>query len=112
MTLKKHGMELHCNECKLRICDDSGNFDISVPLHDAESNLRGTAELSCHVSAENHRVELKQWVDNQEHPIEPATGDWQRVTKALEFVAEQRICGNRKVCPVDVVELVAKRTTR
>ena len=66
------------------------------------------ATLHCHVSPEAHRVELIKLLDAQGEPVSLDTSTQQRVMSMLRFVEDRRICGNKHICPTEVVEIAAK----
>jgi len=110
MGLKKHGITVDCEHCKYTSSDDRGGFDITVPIIDSETGVSGPARLRCIVSAKQHAVELLEWDDLDHHPDEPVKSLQQRVSATLNFVAERRVCGNRNICPSEVIRIVEKKS--
>ncbi len=108
MRLKKHGVIVDCGQWVCTSCDDNGCFDVAVPVTDSETDIAGSAKLHCTVSSKRHSVELTQWQDVNNRPIRPLADRHKRVDAALAFFADHRICGNRKICPVEVVRVVEK----
>ena len=112
MSIKKHGVVVGCEGCRYMAEQLQDGFDVSVPLSDEESGTEGTARLHCSVSATEHRVELGEWQDEQGETVKPLPEVEQRVRAALDFVAERRLCGNRELCPYEVVDIVAEKSER
>jgi hypothetical protein len=106
MRLNKLGIVVDCKQCTYTSSDDPGAFDVIVPIIDSETGISGPAKLHCTISKEQHAVELLEWQDVNLDPA-PSSGNLQqRVTDALSIVAEHQVCGNRKICPSEVVEIV------
>jgi hypothetical protein len=110
MGLKKHGVVVGCEHCRYQTKGGVGGFDVIVPLCDTSSGTKGIARLRCSVSSSRHAVELKQWHDNRQQPIKPSAEIMKRLSQALDFVAGKRICGNRHLCPPEVVRIVEQDT--
>ncbi len=102
MSIKKQGLVLHCENCR-HVASDGCGFDISVPVRDGEA--AGTARLHCTISPECHRVEFVCW-DEEPSPPEVARRIREQVSEVIGFIAEQRLCGNDRICPLQVVQLV------
>jgi len=112
MGLKKHGVMVGCEHCKCASTNGYGGFDIIVPVSDSETGITGTAKLHCTVSTECHRVELTEWQDANRHPIQPSDNLQQRVSATLTFVADHRVCGNRNICPSEIIRIVDENSSR
>lgn len=112
MSLKKCGVVVGCERCEIASSNGRGSFEVMVPLSDIATGIKGTAKLLCSVTSEHHEVELKEWNDSGTHPILPSSEIQQRLGAALAHVANHRICGNRKICPSEVVQIVEKQSCR
>jgi len=108
MGLKKHGVVVGCEGCRYVSACGKDCFDVEVPISDSETTLAGTARLHCSVSPRSHTVKLVDWYDDHQRTLQPPQELSCRLSKALEVVAHQRICGNSAICPARVVELVRK----
>lgn len=106
MSLKKNGITVDCKYCIYISSDDRGAFDITVPIMDSETGISGPAKLRCNVSPKGHAVELLEWRDFNHHPTQPTESLQQRVSATLTFVAERQVCGNRNICPSEVIHIV------
>jgi hypothetical protein len=111
MGLKKHGVIVDCEHCICTSTDDHGGLDVSVPVSDRETGIAGPAKLHCTVSPEYHTVELIEWQDADDHPIQPSENLQERVSAALSFVADRRVCGNRNICPSEVIRFVEENSS-
>jgi hypothetical protein len=106
MELKKQGIRVDCMNCKCASSDGCGGFIVTVPLSDSETGITGTAKLHCTISPACHQVEFVDWHDAGFHTIRPSRKIQSRISAALTFVAEHRICGNRHICPSELVRVV------
>jgi hypothetical protein len=106
--MKKHGVTIDCASCRFIASQNRGSFDVIVPVADEGAGLAGHARLHCRVSPQTHVVELAEW-HCPEAPVITAGSDLdRRLSGALAFVAEKRLCGNRSLCPTQVVDVVEK----
>jgi len=106
MSIKRHNLAIDCSQCQFRSASGGGSFDVVVPVSDTETGTAGPAKLHCSVTLELHAVELTEWRDEQGQIIEPPDELRHRLSEALGFVAERRICGNHRLCPTEVVRVV------
>ena len=107
MSLTKNGLLIDCEHCVCRSEDGRGGFGIDVPISDRDSGVTGIARIRCVVSAGGHRVELDSWALGAEQmPDDVVKAIRARADQALEYVAKKRICGNRDICPSEVVRIV------
>ena len=109
MSLKKYGVVVDCGRCEYASSNSSGAFEVMVPLSDVATGTEGKATLRCFVSSERHEVELKEWNDSRTQPVCFSPEVQRRLSAALDHVAKHRICGNRKICPTEVVQIVEKK---
>ena len=109
MELRKYGVEIACEQCRLTRGDSAGDFDIVVPVSMGDSGVAGTARLHCAVSGDRHEIELTALRDGSDRAIEASPEALEKLSAALQSVARHRICGNQHICPSDVVRIVAGR---
>ena len=109
MSLKKHDVIVACEQCRFRSSNSGGSFDVTVPLKDARSGIKGIARLQCTVSSDRHDLELREWLDDEQQSITPSANIEKRVLLLLDDAADHRICGNRHLCPPEVVRAVEKQ---
>lgn len=102
-------MVVGCEHCKCISNNATGGFKVSVPLDDTQTDRSGTATLRCVVSPGHHEVRLEAWLDASGRALRPSPSVQERMDAALRFVEEHRICGNRDICPDDVVRLVRQQ---
>lgn len=112
MSLKKHGILVGCENCSCSSSDGSGGFEVIVPIRDSETGIKGTAKLYCRVSPDRHQVSLRAWHGASLDAEAPSATMRQRLSAALAFVADQRVCGNRRICPPAVVRIVEEQHSR
>ena len=107
MSLTKNGLVIDCEHCVCRSEDGRGGFGIDVPISDRDSGVTGIARIRCVVSSGHHTVELHSWAPGAEQtPEDVVSAIRARADRALEYVAQKRICGNRDICPSEVVRIV------
>jgi hypothetical protein len=107
MELRKYGVEIACERCRLIRGDSAVDFEIVVPVSTSDAGTAGTARLHCAVSDERHQVELLALLDAGGRNFQPSPAAMEKLSAALESVARHRICGNQHTCPSDVVRIVA-----
>ncbi|MES9961366.1 MAG: hypothetical protein ABW082_13900 [Sedimenticola sp.] len=105
MSIKKNGIVVKCENCCCLLNEGNGGFDVDVPISDSQTGVTGEAVIHCIISNGHHTVELMNWKDSEHHIIEPPRNIQKRLTETLEFVAENRICGNQNLCPSEVVRI-------
>ncbi|MGD8620163.1 MAG: hypothetical protein PVH54_13375 [Gammaproteobacteria bacterium] len=103
MELKKQGVILDCEQCKCASCK-GGSFEVTVPVCDTETGIHAAARLHCTVCPAYHEVELVEW--HAAGSTGPPGKVLPRIAAALGFVADHRICGNRHICPQEVIRIV------
>ena len=107
MELRKYGVEIRCEQCRLIRGDSADDFDIVVPVGMDDAGVAGTARLHCAVSGDRHQVELIGLRDAGDRAVQPSPDAMDKLSAALASVARHRLCGNRHICPPDVVRIVA-----
>ena len=112
MSLRKEQFTVSCEHCRCGESDGGGEFVVTVPLRDNLSGLKGKARLRCSVSPSRHNVELEQWLDDDSHPIQPSADVEERLLQVVDYVADKRVCGNRNICPPDVVRTVERQNRK
>ncbi len=110
MKIKRKDITVDCEHCVYSSSDNRGNFEITVPIIDSETGISGPANLRCGVSAKGHTVELLEWRGFNGHQSQSLEDLVQRVSATLDFVAERRICGNRNICPSEVIQVVEENS--
>jgi hypothetical protein len=107
MSLVKNGLVIDCEQCVCRSEDGRGGFGIDVPIIDRATGVAGIARIRCVVSSEGHTVELASWAPGEKQPPEDVVSTIRaRADQTLDYVAQKRICGNRDICPSEVVRIV------
>jgi len=109
MSLKKNEFVIACEHCAYGTDDGADGFVVTVPLRDERSGLKGIARLKCAVSPRRHKVHLQQWLDDELQPIRPPADVEKRLLRVLWHVGEKRVCGNRHLCPSEVVRAVERQ---
>lgn len=104
--MKKNGVTIDCTKCQLVGREESASFDVVVPIRDDETCSAGLARLHCTVSERAHLVELTEWRCGATSEGQAGDDRHRRLTGALGFVQEHRLCGNGRLCPKEVVRTV------
>jgi hypothetical protein len=105
MNLKQYDIIVDCKHCVYSSSDGRGVFDITVPIIDSDTGISGPARLRCIVSPERHTIELQEW-----QPVQSVDKLQQRVSAAFNVVADRQVCGNRNICPSEVIRFVEKNS--
>ena len=102
MPLKKLQMRLDCEHCRFAGCnpDDPNAFYVRVAIEDERAHNSASALIECKVEKQCHQLQLV------ELGSEAGAIDRDRLERALEVVAEQRLCGNNRICPAEIVRIV------
>lgn len=108
MSIEKRHIAIACEQCRFCREDGCGGFDVEVPISDKEQGIQGLARIHCVTDESSHRVELESWQDADGTPLSPPEDTSQRLGEALELVAQRRLCGNGKLCPQEIVRVVAR----
>ena len=109
MELRKYGVEIACEQCRLIRGDSAGDFEVVVPVSMRGTGTTGTARLHCAVSRDRHQVELMELRDTRDRTVQPSPEAMEKISAALASVARHRVCGNQHLCPPGVVQIVAGR---
>ncbi len=112
MSLRKKEFIVYCEHCKCGKSDGGAEFVVTVPVRDNLSGLKGTARLRCSVSSSRHNVDLEQWIGDDSQPIQPSADVEKRLLHVVDYVAEKRVCGNRHICPPDVIRAVEQQNRK
>ncbi len=106
MSLKNTGVTVLCDSCEYLSDNGHGGFDVTVPINDVETGISGAARLHCTISDKHHRVELTEWSPADHCSGRSTESFLSRVTEVLSLIADQRICGNRNICPSEVTRII------
>jgi len=109
MELRRYGVEIACEQCRLIRGDSAEDFEVVVPVSMRGTGTTGTARLHCAVSSDRHQVERIELRDTSDRTVQPSPEAMEKISAALESVERHRLCGNRHVCPPGVVQIVAGR---
>ena len=110
MNLKQYGIIVDCEHCVYDSSDDQGVLRITVPIIDSDTGISSPASLRCTVSPERHSVEFWEWHDINHQSVQPVDKLQQRVSAAFNVVANRQVCGNRNICPPEVIRFVEKNS--
>lgn len=109
MSIRKQGIQVACEKCELIRGDGQGGFEITVPMKVEGTAIDGYARLHWAVVDGCHQIQLLEWQGGDHQPLAIADDQRRRIAEALDAIAEQRVCGNTKICPLEVVRIVEGR---
>ena len=99
-------VDLSCQGCMMReqpqIAD--GSFLVRVPVVVDERSLWAT--LRCRVTEAGHEIELEMLTDDGGAALSPSDEESAKVLRAVERLADLRLCGNERLCPEQVIRMV------
>lgn len=108
MSLSKNGLLIDCEQCKFKASGENNDFIVIVPISDVDEDKAGSATLKCIVSVDHHLINLQSFVDSSGKQIQISKNSQKRLEDALKFVGAKKVCGNRNICPANVVNFVEK----
>lgn len=110
--MNKNGVTIDCANCRFVESQDSARFDVVVPIVENSTDVAGLARLHCTVSEQSHTIQLAEWQATGVRVGKVDEEIQRRLSGPLGFVADQRLCGNGKLCPSEVVHVVEKVADR
>jgi hypothetical protein len=103
--MKKNNIIVDCERCKCTSSEAPAGFEVKVPICDVETGVCKNAILRCVVTAEKHEVGFQDW----EGEAAVLSDDLaKRIEETLDFISDQRICGNENICPTEVIKIVKR----
>ncbi|MBT2969697.1 MAG: hypothetical protein KME56_05625 [Candidatus Thiodiazotropha sp. (ex Ctena orbiculata)] len=111
MRISEH--RIHCEMCHL-LEEESGNrgFTIQVPIDIASQNEHLLATIFCRIDAHSHQLTLQGLSDAKGQEVTLSESENSKLASVLKRVEESRICGNAKICPQRIVQLVSELHNR
>lgn len=83
-------------------------FTIQVPIDSGSSNGQLTATIVCQISNHSHRLTLQGLHDSNGRHVTLSGEENEKLGAVLTKVERNRLCGNAKICPQRIVQLVAE----
>jgi hypothetical protein len=101
--------QIHCEMCQL-VTDEKGykGFIIQVPVDVASQNEHLLATIFCRIDAHSHQLTLQTLSDANGKDVTLPENENNKLSSVLKKVEERRLCGNAKICPQRVVQLVSE----
>ncbi|PVV21098.1 MAG: hypothetical protein B6D78_08505 [gamma proteobacterium symbiont of Ctena orbiculata] len=101
--------KIHCEMCHL-LSDESGNrgFTIQVPIDTASQKEHLLATIFCRIDAQSHQLTLQQLTNSKGEKVTLPESENIKLASVLRSVEERRLCGNAKICPQCIVQLVTQ----
>ena len=99
-------VDLSCQGCMMReqpqIAD--GSFYVRVPVVVDEHPFQAT--LRCRVTDSGHEIELEMVTDDAGGAVSPSEEEREKLLRAVERLADIQLCGNERLCPDQVIQVV------
>lgn len=104
---------VHCEMCHL-LNSEAGDkgFTIQVPIDSGSNSAHLTATILCQITAQAHHLRLLGLHDSKGQDVTLSEEEEERLGSVLKKVEEKRLCGNAKICPQRIVQLVAELHNR
>jgi hypothetical protein len=107
MSLSKQGISIDCDHCKLSKTHNNNDFEVLVPVIDEYENRSGLAALECIITPNKHQINLVQLTDPDGKEIRVSPKTRERLQVTLNVIGKKKVCGNKKICPKEVINIVA-----
>ena len=104
--MNKSGVSIDCEHCKFDSVGRNNDFLVSVPVRSDVEEQTKIAMINCEITPYRHQINLVQLTTSFGTPVEIDSNTQQNLTKVLELVGNKKVCGNKNVCPKEVVKLV------
>ncbi|MES9991471.1 MAG: hypothetical protein ABW098_05920 [Candidatus Thiodiazotropha sp.] len=101
--------KIHCEMCQL-LADESDNrgFTIQVPIDIAAQKEHLSATIFCRIEPHSHHLTLQHLTNTKGEEVALSESETGRLTSVLKRVEDSRLCGNAKICPQRIVQLVSE----
>ena len=103
MSLIKENLCLQCESCHYSGGEHGGSFQLEVPIEDVLTGRKGTAFIECEVMENKHHLTLLYIQDPTGFEMKLSAEERRRLEKVLDMVAGKKLCGNKGICPEEVV---------
>lgn len=101
--------KIHCEMCHLLTSEEGERgFTIQVPIGSAAHNEHLTATIICRIDSNSHTLTLQGLHDSTGLRVILSDAEKSKLTAVLKSVEERRLCGNAKICPQRIVQLVTQ----
>ena len=101
--------QIHCEMCHLLSSEDEGRgFTIQVPIDTGAIDEHLTATILCQITEQSHHLTLQCLNNSKGQYVTLAGREKEKLRSVLEKVEQSRLCGNAKICPQRVVQLVSE----
>lgn len=108
--MKGNDLIIECKNCKYLSSTEGSSFDVTVPIIDENNGIAGNARLHCKLSAKNHSIELAEWKPTDANSEQSSGSFMNRLSTELDILADKRLCGNRHICPSEVIRISEENT--
>ncbi|MEW8508230.1 MAG: hypothetical protein AB2598_16165 [Candidatus Thiodiazotropha sp.] len=104
---------IHCEMCQLLTDEnDSRGFTIQVPVDVVSRNQHLLATIRCRIDAHSHQLTLQRITNAQGEDVALSASETDRLSSVLKKVEDRRLCGNAKICPQRIAQLVSDLQNR
>ena len=106
MFINKEGYSLGCEKCRCHEETDGNNIEIKVPVTDLETGRKGMAFIDCELIGKKHELTLTRIEGPDGFEMQLSDEARMRLNRLLEILAKDRLCGNDRICPEQIVQFV------
>ncbi|MES9988082.1 MAG: hypothetical protein AB2552_11170 [Candidatus Thiodiazotropha endolucinida] len=101
---------IHCEMCELLSHRDGAHgFTVQVPIDtESQQKERLIATIHCLINKQSHQLTLRGLNDSSGQVVNLSKPENDKLASVLKSVEEDCLCGNAKICPQRIVELVSK----
>lgn len=100
---------IHCERCHaLTSGFTEEGFTIEVPLEITSKTDRLTARIHCKIENHTHQLSLEGLFNESGSSMHLTDREQNLIESTLKQLGDSRLCGNAKICPQRIVELVAE----
>ncbi|MES9971082.1 MAG: hypothetical protein ABW092_13690 [Candidatus Thiodiazotropha sp.] len=100
---------IHCERCHLLSSEEGERgFTIQVPIDSAAQKAHLFATIFCRIDSASHTLTLQGLHDSTGLGVTLSEAEIDKLTTVLKSVEERRLCGNAKICPQRIVQLVTQ----
>lgn len=100
---------IHCERCHALTNNFSEEgFTIEVPLEITSKTDRLTARIHCKIGNQIHQLSLEGLFNESGASMHLTNSEQNLIESIIKQLGDSRLCGNAKICPQRIVELVAE----
>ena len=106
MPITRNNICLDCENCHFKQTNSSSSFQIEVPVESLLSGRKGRALILCEVYQDRHELTVLSLEGPSGFELQLDELEKEYLGNLLETVAKKQLCGNKALCPEEVVSTV------